>query len=84
MCSTVPALVLARDGDTVVVELHGGPRRLSALLVPELAPGDHCLVGLGTVLARLTDDEATDLATELRAVRTGADDWLPRQDPGRV
>lgn len=84
MCSTVPALVLARDGDTAVVELDGGPRRLSALLVPELAPGDHCLVGLGTVLARLTEDEAADLATGLRGVGAGADDTRPAQDPRRV
>lgn len=67
MCITAPALVLARDGDEVIVELDSGRRRLSALLVPDLRAGDRCLVGLGTVLARLTDAEAARLTADLEA-----------------
>jgi hydrogenase assembly chaperone HypC/HupF len=75
MCLTAPALVISRDGDEAVVEFGGRRRRASALLVPDLRPGDRCLVGLGTVLARLTEAEATQLASDLAAIE---------QDPGRV
>lgn len=69
MCVTAPALVLSRDGDEAVIELDGGCRRVSALLVPDLRAGDHCLIGLGTVLARLTDAEAAQLTADLEAVK---------------
>ncbi|MFI5261771.1 MAG: HypC/HybG/HupF family hydrogenase formation chaperone [Candidatus Limnocylindrales bacterium] len=40
-------------GDEADVEVDGRTRRLPALLVPDLRPGDHVLIGLGTILARL-------------------------------
>jgi hydrogenase assembly chaperone HypC/HupF len=66
MCVTAPGLVVARDGDEVLVEIDGRIRRASGLLVENLLPGEHCLVGLGLVLERLSEAQAAALAADLR------------------
>ena len=58
MCLTQPATVLARFDNEVLVELDGRNRLVANLVVPDLRVGDEVLVGLGNVLARITDAEA--------------------------
>jgi hydrogenase maturation factor len=58
MCLTQPATVLARFDDEVLVEIDGRNRLITNLVVPDLRVGDEVLVGLGNVLARITDAEA--------------------------
>ena len=67
MCRSTVARVLAIDGGYAVVESDGAERRASTLLVPDLEPGDLVLIGLGTVLGRVT---AADAAA-LRAIEPG-------------
>lgn len=52
MCATDTGRVVEVVGDEALVDLAGRIRRLPALLVPDLRPGDHVLIGLGHVLAR--------------------------------
>ena len=58
MCLTQPATVLARFDDEVLVEIDGRNRLVANLIVPDLRVGDEVLIGLGSVLARITDAEA--------------------------
>jgi len=58
MCLTQPATVLARFDDEVLVEIDGRNRLVANLIVPHVRVGDEVLVGLGSVLARITDAEA--------------------------
>jgi hydrogenase maturation factor len=58
MCLTQPATVLARFDNEVLVEIDGRNRLITNLVVPDLRVGDEVLVGLGNVLARITDAEA--------------------------
>jgi len=59
MCLTAAARVLALDAGGATVLLAGLPRRASTLVVPEVAVGDWVIVGAGTILERLSEDEAT-------------------------
>ena len=70
MCRSTVARVVAVEGDVAVVDFDGVQRRASTLLVPDLMPGEHVLIGLGTVLGRVT---ATDLDA-LRALEAGLPD----------
>lgn len=59
MCLTTLGRVVARDGDEATVRTADGTVRCSALIAPEVLPGDDVLVGLGAILRHLTADEAT-------------------------
>ena len=63
MCIAFPGLVLAIDADgaSAVVETEGRRRRASTFLVPDLAVGDWVTVAAGTVVDRLTPEEAAEV-----------------------
>ena len=64
-------VVVARNGDAAVVAVDGRDRLVTSLLVPDLEVGEIVLVGLGTVFARTTADEAAELDV-LAATARGA------------
>lgn len=70
MCLTVPARVLAVEDGTAVIDMAGRRRRAATRLLSDVAPGDHVLVGLGEILARLTPEEAASMADDLARVST--------------
>ena len=61
MCLMQSGVVVARNGDAAIVAVDGRDRLVSSLLVPDLEVGELVLVGLGTVFARTTADEAAEL-----------------------
>lgn len=63
MCIAFPGLVLAidADGSSAVVETEGRRRRASTFLVPDLSVGDWVTVAAGTVVDRLTREEAAEV-----------------------
>jgi hydrogenase expression/formation protein HypC len=61
MCLTVPAEIVAIDGDDAVVLADGRLRRANTLAVPGLAVGDRVIVAAGCVLARLDPAEADEI-----------------------
>jgi hydrogenase maturation factor len=71
MCLIESGLVVARNGDAAIVETNGRQRLVTSLLVPDLEVGDVVLVGLGTVYARTTAEEAAEL-DELSTTARGA------------
>ncbi|MFL5686862.1 MAG: HypC/HybG/HupF family hydrogenase formation chaperone [Chloroflexota bacterium] len=72
MCLTVPAEVIAIDGDAAVVSIDGRLRRASVLAVPDVVVGDRVIVAAGAVMARLERAEAEEIERLVR-VAYGAD-----------
>jgi hydrogenase maturation factor len=72
MCRTTVGRVIAVEDGMAVVDLGEMRRTALALMVPDLAPGDLVLVGLGAVLGRVApDDEAAlDAIQRPRALPT--------------
>ncbi len=66
MCVTAPARVIAVDADGATVLLGGRQRRASTLVRPDTTVGDWVVVGAGTILERISDEEAM---RQLLAVR---------------
>jgi hydrogenase maturation factor len=62
MCRTTVGRVVAVEDGMAVVDLGEMRRTALSLLVPDLAPGDLVLVGLGAVLGRVAPDDEAALA----------------------
>ena len=71
MCIAFPGLVRAIDADgaSAVVETEGRRRRASTFLVPDLAVGDWVTVAAGTVVDRLTPEEAAEVQALVSMVK---------------
>ena len=67
MCIAYPGIVIAVDSLGAMVETDGRRRRVSALLVPDVAIGDWVAVAVGTILKRLDPDEAAEIERIMRA-----------------
>lgn len=61
MCRTSVGEVIAVEDGVAVVDLDGIRRNAIALMVPDLVPGELVLVGLGTVLGRVTPEDRAAL-----------------------
>ena len=71
MCLMQTGMVVARNGDVAIVAVNGRDQLVTSLLVPDLDVGDVVLVGLGTVFARTTADEAAELDLLAATARGG-------------
>ena len=72
MCVTALARVVAVDGGAATVVLGGRQRRASTLVVPEVAVGDWVIVAAGTILERIGEQEAGQIAAAVdEAYRVG-------------
>jgi hydrogenase expression/formation protein HypC len=61
MCLSLPGRVLSVRDSSALVETAGIQRWASALLYPEIEPGDRVLVHAGLVVNVLTADEAREV-----------------------
>ena len=71
MCLSVPAEVIAIDGEGVVVRVDGRVRRANALAVSDVAVGDRVIVAAGSVMARLDADEAEEIERLVKVAYDG-------------
>lgn len=62
MCLMAPARVVAVDGMACEVEVGGRVDRASMLLEPDLVVGDWVLVNSGTVVRKLDEEQAAEMA----------------------
>lgn len=62
MCLMAPARVVATDGTICEVEVGGRVDRASMMLEPDLVVGDWVLVNSGTVVRKLDEDQAAEMA----------------------
>jgi hydrogenase expression/formation protein HypC len=60
MCLSVPAMVVALDGErrSATVNVLGATREASVLLLPDVVVGDWVLVHVGFAIARIDEEEA--------------------------
>ena len=60
MCLALPARVIEvdQDGQTALVELDGIRKRVSLVLIEEVAVDDFLLIHVGYALNKLSEDEA--------------------------
>lgn len=69
MCLDFPGVVVARDGETALVDTEGRQRRASVLLFPDLEVGEWVLVSTGLVIGRLNPAEAAQLRADVGQAR---------------
>ncbi len=74
MCITLPAQVVAVDAGGATIESDGRRRRAATLLLPDVQEGEWVVVGLGTILARLTATEAQEVRDALLLAARLADE----------
>jgi hydrogenase expression/formation protein HypC len=72
MCISYPGIVTEVDSAGATVDTDGRRRRVSTLLVPDIAVGEWVAVAVGTLVKRLDPNEAADIQRILRAAMTAA------------
>jgi len=65
MCLSYPARVISVDGQMATVRGEHRDFRASAIVVPDVAPGDYVIVAAGTILERLDPGEAAEISALL-------------------
>lgn len=62
MCVAIPYQVLeVKENSWAEIEIAGARHKVSLVLVPEVNAGDWVLVNVGTVIARIEEDEAKEI-----------------------
>ena len=69
MCLGFPGLVVSVDPAGAAVETDGRRRRANILLIPDIAVGEWVFVSAGTVIDRVSPDEADYISASLNAAR---------------
>ncbi|HCI73679.1 MAG TPA: HypC/HybG/HupF family hydrogenase formation chaperone [Lachnospiraceae bacterium] len=70
MCVGLSARVVRVSEGSALVDASGARRNVSAMLVPDLEPGDYVMVHAGAAIAKITEDDtkqADDLMEEFLA-----------------
>jgi hydrogenase assembly chaperone HypC/HupF len=67
MCIGYPAQVMALVRPDAIVAVDGRRRRASTLLLPDIAVGDFVVVAAGTIVDRLSVEEAREIQSLLDA-----------------
>lgn len=71
MCLAFPGRVAEVTAEGAMVDTEGRLRRASTLLHPDVRPGEWVLVAAGTIVQRLSDDEAAAIRGALQAAISG-------------
>jgi hydrogenase expression/formation protein HypC len=74
MCLAIPMRLVERSDMEGVVELDGVRRRVSLMLLPEAALGDHLLIHAGFAIGSVDAEQA---AETLELLRQYADSTVP-------
>jgi hydrogenase assembly chaperone HypC/HupF len=73
MCIAFPGRVVSVGPEGATVRTQGRERKASTLLYPDVRSGEWVIVSVGTIVQRLTDDEAAAISeTLLAAAAAGA------------
>ena len=77
MCLGFPGLVVEVDPTGATVETDGRRRRANTLLTPDLTVGEWVYVSAGTVIDRVSPDEADFIRTSIERSRQEVPDDNP-------
>lgn len=66
MCLAVPAKVIEVADEMATIDVGGVVRQVSALLVPDLAPGDYVITHAGFAMHKMDEKDALESLKILR------------------
>ncbi len=73
MCVAIPYQVLeVKENSWAEIEVAGARHKVSLTLVPEVNAGDWVLVNLGTVIAKIEEDEAKEIINLYKEIAEAA------------
>ncbi len=73
MCVAIPYQVLeVKENSWAEIEIAGVRHKISLALVPEVNAGDWVLVNLGSVIARIEEDEAKEIISLYKEIAEAA------------
>jgi len=73
MCVVIPYQVVeVKENSWAEIEIAGVRHKVSLALVPEVNAGDWVLVNLGTVIARIEEDEAKEIISLYKEIAEAA------------
>jgi len=73
MCVAIPYKILeVKDESWAEIEIAGVRHRVSLALVPEVNAGDWVLVNLGSVIAKIEEDEAKEIINLYKEIAEAA------------
>jgi len=73
MCVAIPYQVLeVKENSWAEIEIAGVRHKVSLVLVPEVNAGDWVLVNLGTVIAKIEEDEAKEIINLYKEIAEAA------------
>ena len=73
MCVAIPYQVLeVKENSWAEIEIAGTRHKVSLVLVPEVNAGDWVLVNVGTVIAKIEEDEAKEIINLYKEIAEAA------------
>jgi len=73
MCVAIPYQVVeVKENSWAEIEIAGARHKVSLALVPEVNAGDWVLVNLGTVIAKIEEDEAKEIINLYKEIAEAA------------
>jgi hydrogenase expression/formation protein HypC len=73
MCVAIPYQVVeVKENSWAEIEIAGARHKVSLALVPEVNTGDWVLVNLGTVIAKIEEDEAKEIINLYKEIAEAA------------
>ncbi len=73
MCVAIPYQVLeVKENSWAEIEIAGARHKVSLVLVSEVNAGDWVLVNVGTVIARIEEDEAKEIINLYKEIAEAA------------
>ena len=73
MCVAIPYQVVeVKENSWAEIEIAGARHKVSLALVPEVNAGDWVLVNLGTVIAKIEEDEAKEIISLYKEIAEAA------------
>ena len=73
MCVAIPYQVVeVKDESWAEIEIAGARHKVSLALVPEVNAGDWVLVNLGSVIAKIEEDEAKEIINLYKEIAEAA------------
>ena len=68
MCVGLQGKVIKIKKDTAIIDADGAKREVSVQLLEDLEPGDYVMVHTGTAIAKITDDDESEMNSVLDAL----------------
>jgi hydrogenase expression/formation protein HypC len=69
MCLAIPGKILTKTGESAEIEFGGLTRNVNIMLVPDIQPGEYCLVHAGFAIEKIDEEYALETRKYLEEMR---------------